>query len=228
MRKRNNEETTILSNDPFLAGRTEAAERYGYLAKNAAQWRMISLILAALCALCVIMTVHTATRATVVPFIVQVDQHGFEIAVSPVAPADVDGRLIMARLARYVSSLKTVYNSTQAQLDLMSFVHHTTAANSPAQARFMEFYEINNPMDIANTHTIFVTVNSILPLGDNMWQAEWTTRGLSITGGTELFRRQYRGIFGVTVYSPTSMREVLTNPLGIFVTDFNFSEIIAW
>ena len=39
------EEREIQGSDPFLMGRTEAAERYGYLSQNAAQWRRISLLL---------------------------------------------------------------------------------------------------------------------------------------------------------------------------------------
>jgi hypothetical protein len=39
MMSKHNEVASTLASNPFLAGRTEAAERYGHLAKNAAQWR---------------------------------------------------------------------------------------------------------------------------------------------------------------------------------------------
>ena len=225
MKKKVSEETAILSKDPFLAGRTEAAERYGHLARNAAQWRFISLIFIFLCIVCVFMIIRVSATRTVVPYIVQVDSHGYEIAIAPVAPSSIDARLVMARIARYVQSLKTVYSDTHAQTDLMNFIHQTTPANTPAETRYREFYLNNNPMEIAKTYSVYVTVNTILPLSESKWQCEWTEQGLDIRNGVEIFRREYRGIFDIAINTPTSMQGIMANPLGIFIIDFNFSEI---
>ena len=97
------EEREIQGSAPFLMGRTEAAERYGYLSQNAAQWRRISLLLLVCCVVCVFAVIHTANRITVVPYIVQVDRHGYQIAVEPVAPSDVDSRLIVSNVGRYIN-----------------------------------------------------------------------------------------------------------------------------
>jgi len=209
-------------------GRTEAAERYGHLAKNAAQWRIISLILFILCVYFVITIVRVSASRTVVPYIVQVDAHGYEIAINPVAPSKIDDRLVVGKVARYVQSLKTVYNDLHAQTDLMNFVYQSTPANTPAETRYREYYENNNPMEISTTNTVFVTINTVLPLSDKKWQCEWTEQGLDPRAGVEVFKKQYRGIFDIAVNSPTTMREVIANPLGIFITDFNYSEIIAF
>ncbi|GHV55500.1 hypothetical protein FACS1894216_18010 [Synergistales bacterium] len=53
--------------------------------------------------------VFVASRVTVVPYIVQVDKHGYEIAVEPVAPSKVDSRLMVAHVGRYIYSLRTVF-----------------------------------------------------------------------------------------------------------------------
>ena len=226
-KKRNNisEETNILSNDPFLMGRTEAAERYGHLSKNAAQWRTVSLILILICAICVFTIIRISATRTVVPYIVQVDAHGYEIAIAPVAPANVDARLVMARIARYVHALRTVYNDVHAQTELMNFVHLTTPANTPAERRYREYYLENNPIEIAKTEMIVVTVNTILPLSEGKWQCEWTEQRLDVKNGQNIGRSLYRGIFDVAINTPASMRDVLNNPLGIFIIDFTYQNI---
>ena len=220
-----NEEYRELASNPFLAGRTEAAERYGYLSRNAAQWRRISTVLILCCAACVFAVIFIAGRVTVVPYIVQVDTHGYAIAVKPVAPSRVDARLIIAHLARDVWSLKTVFNDPEAQLHLMNFVYSTTPVNTPAERKYQAYFNANNPIVIGERETVHVTVNSVLPMSHETWQAEWTEERFSLTGD-KVRTTHYRGIFSITIITPSTMREVLANPLGIFISDFNYSEIL--
>ncbi|MDR1508631.1 MAG: type IV secretion system protein [Synergistaceae bacterium] len=220
-----NEESKILAADPFLAGRTEAAERYGHLSKNAAQWRRISAALLLCCAACVCAVIYMAGRVTVVPYIVQVDEHGYEIAVEPAAASKVDARLLTAHVGRYVWSLKTVFNDPEAQLHLMNFIYSSTPTNTAAEKKYQEYFNLNNPVVIGESETVSVSVNSVLPMSADTWQAEWTEERYTL-GGDKVSTKHYRGIFSTAVVAPNEMREVLQNPLGIFVTDFNFSEVL--
>jgi type IV secretion system protein VirB5 len=225
MTGRHDEESKLLASDPFLAGRTEAAERYGHLSKNAAQWRRISLVLLLCCSACVMAVIVTSSRITVVPYIVQVDEHGYEIALAPVAPSKVDARLMTAHVGRYIWSLKTVFNDPEAQLHLMNFVYSTTPANTAAEKKYQEYYAENNPVVIGESETVSVTVNSVLSMSESTWQAEWTEERRTVTGD-KISAKHYRGIFSTAVVTPVTMQEILLNPLGIFITDFNFSEIL--
>jgi type IV secretion system protein VirB5 len=151
---RQDEQAKTLSTDPFLAGRTEAAERYGHLSRNAAQWRRISVVLILCCAACVCAVIFMASRVTVVPYIVQVDEHGYGIAVEPVAPSKVDARLVISHVGRYVWSLKTVFNDPEAQLHLMNFVYNCTPVSTAAEKKYQEYYAANNPVIIGETETV--------------------------------------------------------------------------
>ena len=217
------DQNKLLATDPFLAGRTEAAERYGYLASNAAAWRRIAFGLLLCCVGCVAAVIHYSTSFTVVPYIVQVDSHGYEIAVRPAAASAIDVRMVISRVARYVHAMKTVYGDSVAQAELMQFVYNTTPENSPAARRYREYYAVNNPMIIGKTSKVIVTVISVLSLSENKWQAEW--REDTMTGGERGVTKQYRGIFDTAMETPTKMKEVLDNPLGIFIVDFTFTEI---
>ena len=219
------EESREFASKPFLAGRTEAAERYGHLSKNAAQWRRNSSVLILCCAACVCAVIFMAGRVTVVPYIVQVDAHGYEIAVEPAAPSRIDARLMISHAARYVWSLKTVFNDPEAQLHLMNFIYNSTPVNTAAEKKYQEYFNANNPVVIGETETVQVTVNSVLSMSPETWQAEWTEERFTL-GWDRISQKHYRGIFSTAVVTPDSMREVLQNPLGIFITDFNFSEIL--
>ena len=219
------EETKVLSQDPFLAGRTEAAERYGYLSQNAAQWRRISFALLLCCVACVFAVIYAARKISVVPYIVQVDRHGYEVAVEPVAPSHVDSRLIIAHVGRYVWSLKTIFHDPEAQLHLMNFIYNSTPVNTSAEKKYQEYFNANNPMAIGATETVQVTVESVLSLSPDTWQGEWTEERYTLNGD-KIETKHYRGIFTTAIVTPHAMREILLNPLGIFITDFNFSEVL--
>ena len=214
----------IVTADPFAAGRTEAAERYGYLSKNAAQWRRISFVFLICCVVCIIMVIHTSSKITVVPYIVQVDKHGYQVAVNPIAPANIDQRLIISTVARYVWALKTVFTDAEAQLYNMNFIYNSTANMSAAQTKYQAYFRENNPL--GSNRSVHAIVNSILPLSAKTWQAEWTED--EYQEGRKLSTKHYRGIFETSVSTaPKAMNEVIANPLGIFITDYNYSEIVS-
>jgi type IV secretion system protein VirB5 len=97
--------------------------------------------------------------------------------------------------------------------------------NTAAEKKYKEYFDANNPVEISESETVSVTVNSVLSLSSGTWQAEWTEERYTI-GGDRADTKSYRGVFTTAVVTPGSMREILLNPLGIFVTDFNFSEIL--
>jgi type IV secretion system protein VirB5 len=178
------------------------------------------------CAACVFTVIQTANKVTVVPYIVQVDQHGYQIAVEPVRPSNVDHRLIVSTVARYVWSLKTVFTDHEAQLYLMNFVYNSTPATTQAEIKYQDYYRRNNPMDATATKTsVHTVVNSVLPLSEKTWQAEWTEDAFQ--DGRKLWTKHFRGIFETAINAPKTMDEIFINPLGIYITDFNFSEIMG-
>jgi len=223
-----NEDYLINENDPFVAARAEAAERYGHLAKNAAQWRLMSIVLLLCCVACVFVTIYKAGQVIVVPYIVQVDEHGYVSDLIPVEPPlTIEQRLIIDTIRRYIWSLTTVFLDREAQSHLIRFVHNFSAIS--AQARYVEHYEANNPRDAMKTrisnHTV---VNSVLPLSstsENTWLAEWTE--YAVQEGRIISTKYYRGNFTTAVNTPNTMAAILENPLGIYITNFNFSEIVG-
>jgi type IV secretion system protein VirB5 len=118
-----------------------------------------------------------------------------------------------------------VFNDPEAQLHLMNFVYNSTPSNTAAENKYREYYAANNPITAGEHETTSVTVNSVLSLSHETWQAEWTEERYSLIG-KKLSEKRYRGIFTTAIAPPNEMREIIANPLGIFVTDFNFSEVL--
>ena len=224
----NSEGKMISTADPFAVGREEAAERYGHLAKNAAQWRLVSLILLLCCVVCVFVALYTANKVTVVPYLVKVTEHGYLLDVKTVNKlSDVEDRFIRSAINQYIWSLRTVFNDRNAQAHLIRHVSNSTPTATLADTKLRtDLRDHMRAMMTAGTQ-INTVVNSVLQLpgSENRWQAEWTETAFSTS--SRLGDKHYRGIFTVAIDPPRTMDKILVNPLGIYITDFNFNEILG-
>jgi type IV secretion system protein VirB5 len=170
--------------------------------------------------------VFTSRSVKTVPFIVQVDRHGYEIAVKPVEPSGIDDRLIISRLGRFITNLRTVLNDDVAQVVYIDFVYRSVHNTSAAYKKLIDFYQKNNPLLIAEKEklAIFVELKSILPLGNSgkTWRGEWEERRMSV--GNLQSVKSFTGIFEIEASPPSAIKDIMENPLGLFVTDFNVTE----
>jgi type IV secretion system protein VirB5 len=211
---------------PFIAGMDEYMERYGNLTAIASTWRRISFILSLFCFLCGSFVIFMSGSVRTVPFIVEVDRHGYEIAVKPVEPSGIDDRLIISRLGRFITNFRTVLNDDVAQVVYIDFVYKSVPNESAAYKKVMEFYQKNNPLLIAASEKItnFVELKSILPLGNSgkTWRGEWEEKRMS--AGNLLSVKSFAGLFEIEVSPPSEIKDIMENPLGLFVTDFSVTE----
>jgi type IV secretion system protein VirB5 len=103
-------------------------------------------------------------------------------------------------------------------------------ASDPATVKMTAYMEDlrTDPVKRAETTSVGVQIESLLRQTQETWQAIWTEVNWSRTGertGTQ----KYRAL--VTVYSEpaastTTEDEIRANPLGIYVRDFSWSEIV--
>jgi type IV secretion system protein VirB5 len=166
-----------------------------------------------------------AQTVKVVPFIVQVDRQGYQVAVQAVAASDVtDDRVIMARIADFVTNTRSVYSDRTALVSLLMKSYDSIEAASPAQGKLDAYFRENNPLTRDNIG-VSVTMQSVLraaPESNVLWQAEWSEK--TYEQGRFREERFYKGTFEVEFHSPTDIRDIMKNPLGIFVYDFHITE----
>lgn len=212
--------------DPFLLGRREAEDRYGHQVRQTAQWRNCAMLLVV--CLLVVLCGYTAfaLQPRVVPYVVEVDKHGYAIAVRPAEQSSsTNQRVVIATIGRFISNAKTVLADSQAERRLIEEVYAVIPQNSPALVYTNRYFEANNPFTIANAHqTVAVEVRSVLPLDADgkVWRGEWTER--KSEKGNEIEVRNWTGVFTVAVSPTRDVQSVIKNPLGIYITEYSFSQ----
>lgn len=211
--------------NPFALGRREYNDRYERLARNAASWRRVAFLMLLLLSVSVGVVLWMAQEVKVVPFVVQVDRHGYQVAVQPVAAAKItDDRVVMARIADFVTNSRSIYADQTATVSLIKKAYDSIEAASPAQDKLNAWYRENNPLAL-NEIAVDVTLNSVLraaPESNRLWQAEWSEKRYD--RGKLESERHYTGRFNIEFRSPTAVGEIMRNPLGIFVRDFHITE----
>ena len=211
--------------NPYALGRKEFNDRYERLAKNAASWRRVAFLMLLLLAVSISVVLWMAQSVKVVPFVVQVDRHGYQVAVQAVAASNViDDRIVMARVADFVTNMRSVYSDRTALVSLLMKSYDSIETASPAQGKLDAYFRENNPLT-RDKIGVNVTMQSVLraaPESNALWQAEWSEK--TYEQGRFKEERFYKGMFEIEFHSPTDIRDIMKNPLGVFVYDFHITE----
>ena len=170
---------------------------------------------------------YLATKVKIIPYMIQVDKHGYAVSVGPVTPTvKVDERVIIARIAEFVISWRTVFNDNTAQSKLVSMVYSSLPDRMQSEKTISEWYQKFDPYKRAReSHTtVGVTINSIMKLSAQTWRVEWEEQ--EVIDGMPNNIRRWTSVMKVDTAAPETLEAVIKNPLGIYITEISVSEKI--
>lgn len=213
-----------MTDDAFSRAKGVYLDRYGTLSGAVRRWQGMAFLSTAVSLVCVISLAALALQSKVVPYIVQVDQHGYEILVGPAEDtSSVDHRIITAQLARFFRELRTVLSDPNAQKAIVSHVMASVASGSSAAHKTVQFYQDRDPLEIGKTGTIECEVASVLPLSKDTWQVEWMERRFE--QGALAHAGHFKAVATVDVSPTRKLSDVMENPLGVYVIDYAMTEL---
>ncbi|MGQ5522338.1 VirB8/TrbF family protein [Chitinimonas sp. PSY-7] len=210
--------------NPYVQARREWNERYGNYIQQAHHWRTMAIISGLVALISVIGIAYIGAQNKIVPYVVQVDKLGQATAVARAdQPTTVDPRVVKAYLARFVSDWRTVTIDRQAQKGAIDRVYAMLPSSSIALSKLNDHFKAHNPFAVAANQTVAVAVTNLLPISDQTWQVEWQEVTRDLRGELQRnVRMKVSIIVGIT--PPTDERLILINPLGVYITDLNWSQ----
>lgn len=212
--------------NPYLAARREWDERYGDLITRARNWRAMAFVAGIVALLSTAGMLYLSMRSRVQPFVVAVDSLGRPLAAALADQTSAgDDRLKRATLFGWIDDLRMVTPDGIAQRKAIDRVYAHIADGSQAQAFISEFYRGNPPQKRAQTETVSIDVNAVLPTSDRTFEIEWieTTRDLY---GAIKSQEHWKGAFTISVNPPTDERLARINPLGLYIASASWSKVI--
>jgi type IV secretion system protein VirB5 len=137
-------------------------------------------------------------------------------------PAEVDQRVIKAYLARFVADWRSVTVDRQAQKSAIDRVYAMLPSGSVALSKLNDHFKANNPFTVSSKRSVGVAVTNLLPISERTWQIEWQEVIRDARGDIQSKVRMKASII-VGITPPIDENLMLINPLGVYITDVNWS-----
>jgi type IV secretion system protein VirB5 len=209
---------------PFERAMKIHEDRYGAMAADGRHWRRTAFGLFCLLALSVVGMVTMALRSRVTPYVVQVDEHGYEVLIGPAEEASpADDRIVIAHLGRFFRDHRTVLSETHAQEALIRRVMAMVAEGSPAATKATAFYQALAEEPGRRRGSVDCEVKAVLPMAKDAWQVDWAENRYE--SGSLVETKMFKAVVTVAIEPTRALSQVLQNPLGIYVVDFHVTEI---
>ena len=162
------------------------------------------------------------------PYVIAVDSHGIAIPTGPAARAPEASEVVITSfISQFVIDARSVSLDVAVLRRNVNAVYSHLRTNDPAHQKMSEYYQSDQgPLQRAASELVSVQVNSVLQMAPNTYQIEWVETTRDRQGFKTKPDTPMRGL--VTFAQGqigTSMEDVITNPFGLFVTDFSWSEI---
>jgi len=136
-----------------------------------------------------------------------------------------DERVVKALLARFISDARGVVSDGIAQRQMIDRTYAMLSNGTRALSIVNEFYKGDPPFARAATSGVTTEVSSVIPVTDKTWQVEWeeTTRS---TSGAITNKLRWKANLTLAFNPPTNERQIRVNPIGVFITDLSWSQVL--
>jgi type IV secretory pathway TrbF-like protein len=209
--------------DPYQAGRQEWTERYGSYIAQARAWRIVAVLALAVAVLASSSVILLFNQNQVVPYVVKVDKLGLAVAVDRADRADRPEQVvIVAQLARWVNSVRSVYIDAGAQRALIKEGYAMINRRGESFSALNEYMRANDPFERAKTETVSVEVQSVLPISGDSWRIEWR-EDVRARDATNVSSTQYQANVNISFNPPRDEATLRMNPSGLYINAFHWA-----
>ncbi len=209
---------------PADRARAVMDKRIGSVVVQSYNWRRISLGLLVVCiALSIGLTVQSL-KSRVIPYVVTVDKSTGEVEKAGAfvsqdyTPQEAEVRYFLAQFIQNARSIQ-LDPVQQEKMQKKAYAYLTQAAGQ----KYAAMQKNEHFSDRYATYTEQVKIVSIekIPETDS-YHAVWTEEEFEISTGHQESKK-YQAVFSITTIPPEDDATLLINPLGIYISDLNFS-----
>ncbi len=212
--------------NPYFDGRKEWNIRYGSYIKQIKVWKIITFISLLITLMAVAGLIYIGSQNKLIPYIVEVDKVGEIRAVNYAKQTNVsEDKVIKYSLAEYIRNFRTIYGDAKIQKDMIFKVYRYLSPSYPAYNMVNAYFKENSPFERLKTERVRVKVNSIVKINKGTYQIDWE-EVVSDPRGMKLRTDNFKASITMLTVPPSSQADIMKNPIGLFIKEFNFSKII--
>jgi type IV secretory pathway TrbF-like protein len=205
---------------PYLRASREWDNRIGSAVVQAKNWRMAAFGCIGLAALALGGFIYEASNTNIATYVVPIDKYArpgrIELADRSYQPTTAE---IGYFLADWVRRTRSKSIDPIVIRDNWTGAYHFVAG--PAIGQLNSYAKANDPFANAGTQAINVEIVSVLARSPTTYQVQW--RETQFNAGTSGVTENWTGLFTAKINPPKNEAELRANPLGIFITAFQWS-----
>lgn len=209
----------------YIRAKEEWDSRIGNARVQAANWRLAALGIFGLSILLLFGLIYQSTKSAVVPYIVQVGPNGEVLSsVKAIetsrAPQDNE---IKYFLGKWVHEVRGV------PLDIVvkknDWINAYLFMKPRAAIKMNEYIKQENPMSKVGEETVSVKLTGVIKMSAKTYQVRWVEDVFEKGGG---LKETYKmtAVLTVDFKRPTNEKDILNNPLGMYISDWAWAKEI--
>ena len=165
--------------------------------------------------------IYQSAQASIVPWVVEVDETG---AVKASGPAETNFKpsdaQIAHQLARFITNVRSV--SIDPVVLRENWLSAYNFATDQAALTLNTYANENDPFADIGQRSVTVDVNSIVRSSDDSFEVRW--REKSFRGGAHLTTQTFTASLSIITIPPTDAETLHRNPLGLYVHGLHWSK----
>lgn len=164
-------------------------------------------------------------KSSVIPYVIETNADGSAKAIGPAKDNNyvVKEAEIKHFLGQFIINTRGIsldrYNVSTNLNSAYSYLR-PQAANKMSEILKKEKFE-----DRLGQESVQVKINVVLPQGKNSYQIRWSEDTYGKDGSVKTSSKM-SGIFNYEIATPKTEKELMANPLGIYINDFSWSNEI--
>lgn len=207
---------------PYLAASAALRSEYERLARSNQTMRHSMIAMAIALLFSTTLGLYLTGKPRVVPYVIELDKAGEVSGLLQPLAADQSLNEAVTRfeLARFITDARSVLGDGAAEKAALHRVYDM--ARGEAATVLPVWYRDHPPFELASKETIQAEVDSVLREPSGTYELRWTetTRNLN---GDVLSTARWRALLAVQHAAPDP-DHMLSNPIGLYVTQIDWSE----
>lgn len=204
----------------------DIVSRYRQMEGQLMALRLACIVLALALAGTLVMAAYLGSLPKTVPYVIEIDGDAnarYDAnAVKMLENWTPNDELRRAFIKDYVTSMRAVSSDNYVNKENINSVYSRTTGDAAGQIN--SWYGESNPITRSAQSRVSLPDDgfSVLKYSDTQWKAVWRETETARTGQV-VYDRQYEGIFNIAYYTPSDEKQLLNNPLGLYVTSFDIT-----
>lgn len=186
-------------------------------------WRCISFFLILYVLASIFGWLYAINLPKSVPMVISVAPWGEAVNMGDISKYSY-GTIEVSEAARqwqvrdFITKLRTISSDSKILYDNVTVVF--SMITKSVESKVKDQFRNPDVFSLVGKKTITLTFESIIRVSDTSYQVDWIER----TTGENAGQKRYRGVFTIELLQPSKSHEI-TNPLGIYIRDYDITEI---